>query len=153
MNKDRKPFNLTVTERINALSVVDRELKARANELGRLIETTEILPDDVAVIKAALSAKIQELKHPGSHGLIGVHDTLGSLGVALESLSDAYTGAGHADFIAFVGDTDSRELTRECVRVFREKAKLPSEGAAFPHSSKGPTGRITGRTGGRAIGP
>ena len=36
------------------------------------------------------------------------------------------------NFIAFVGDTESRDLARECVEVFRKKAKLPSEGAAIP---------------------
>ena len=44
--------------------------------------------------------------------------------------SVAYPSTGN--FIAFVGDTDSRELARACVRVFREKAKVPSEGAAIP---------------------
>ncbi len=44
--------------------------------------------------------------------------------------SAAYPSTGH--FIAFVGDTESRELTRQCVRVFRENAKLPSEGASIP---------------------
>ncbi|MDP2275649.1 MAG: M28 family peptidase [Archangium sp.] len=44
--------------------------------------------------------------------------------------SAAYPSTGN--FIAFVGDTDSRELVREAVRVFREKAKVPSEGAALP---------------------
>jgi Zn-dependent M28 family amino/carboxypeptidase len=36
------------------------------------------------------------------------------------------------NFIAFVGDTDSRDLARECVEVFRKAAKVPSEGAAIP---------------------
>lgn len=44
--------------------------------------------------------------------------------------SSFYPSTGN--FIAFVGDTDSRELARECVEVFRKNAKLPSEGAAIP---------------------
>jgi Zn-dependent M28 family amino/carboxypeptidase len=44
--------------------------------------------------------------------------------------SIAYPSTGN--FIAFVGDTESRDLARECVRVFREQARVPSEGAAIP---------------------
>ena len=44
--------------------------------------------------------------------------------------SVAYPSTGN--FIAFVGDSESRDLARECVRVFRENAKVPSEGAALP---------------------
>lgn len=47
----------------------------------------------------------------------------------------AYPSTGN--FIAFVGDTESRELTRDCVRVFREKGRLPSEGAAIPAAVEG----------------
>lgn len=49
--------------------------------------------------------------------------------------SIAYPSTGN--FIAFVGDSESRELARECVRVFREQGKVPSEGAALPASVKG----------------
>ncbi|MDP1830165.1 MAG: M28 family peptidase [Archangium sp.] len=49
--------------------------------------------------------------------------------------SIAYPSTGN--FIAFVADTDSRDLARECVRVFREKAKVPSEGASIPASVQG----------------
>ncbi len=49
--------------------------------------------------------------------------------------SVAYPSTGN--FIAFVGDSGSRELARECVRVFREKAKVPSEGAAIPAAVEG----------------
>lgn len=49
--------------------------------------------------------------------------------------SVAYPSTGN--FIAFVGDTDSRELTRECVGVFREKARVASEGAAIPSFVEG----------------
>ena len=44
--------------------------------------------------------------------------------------SIAYPSTGN--FIAFVADPDSRDLARRCVRVFREKAKVPSEGASIP---------------------
>ncbi|MEW5738517.1 MAG: M28 family peptidase [Myxococcota bacterium] len=40
-------------------------------------------------------------------------------------------------FIAFVGDQDSRELVRECVRVFRGAATVPSEGASIPRFVEG----------------
>jgi hypothetical protein len=36
------------------------------------------------------------------------------------------------NFIAFVGNTDSRGLTRDVIRTFRAHATLPSEGAAPP---------------------
>ncbi|HYD01405.1 MAG TPA: M28 family peptidase [Phycisphaerales bacterium] len=36
------------------------------------------------------------------------------------------------NFIGFVGSLGSRSLTRRCVRVFREHAQFPSEGAALP---------------------
>ena len=36
------------------------------------------------------------------------------------------------DFIGFVGNVGSRGLVRQVVRLFREKAKFPSEGAAAP---------------------
>lgn len=36
------------------------------------------------------------------------------------------------NFIGFVGNLGSRGLTRRCVRVFREEAQFPSEGAALP---------------------
>ncbi|MGV3624311.1 MAG: M28 family peptidase, partial [Archangium sp.] len=41
------------------------------------------------------------------------------------------------NFIAFVGDTTSRDLVREAVRVFRENAKVPSEGASVPAAIEG----------------
>ena len=36
------------------------------------------------------------------------------------------------DFIGFVGDSESRDLVRRCVRKFREAASFPSEGVAAP---------------------
>lgn len=36
------------------------------------------------------------------------------------------------DFIAFVGNVDSRELVRDSIRSFRELAQFPSQGAAMP---------------------
>jgi Zn-dependent M28 family amino/carboxypeptidase len=36
------------------------------------------------------------------------------------------------NFVTFVGDTGSSALIRTCIRVFRETAKAPSEGAAVP---------------------
>ena len=36
------------------------------------------------------------------------------------------------NFIAFVGNVESRELVQDCVRIFREKASFPSEGASIP---------------------
>jgi hypothetical protein len=39
---------------------------------------------------------------------------------------------GRADFIAFVGDLGARRLVRESIRIFREKARFPSEGVAAP---------------------
>jgi len=36
------------------------------------------------------------------------------------------------NFIAFVGNVGSRSLVRRCVRLFRERAAFPSEGAAVP---------------------
>ncbi len=36
------------------------------------------------------------------------------------------------DFIAFIGDSSSNALVKECVGKFRESAKFPSEGAALP---------------------
>jgi len=37
-----------------------------------------------------------------------------------------------ANFIAFVGNIASRELVRECLTIFRQEVKFPSEGAALP---------------------
>ena len=36
------------------------------------------------------------------------------------------------NFIGFVGNLDSRSLTRRCIGKFREQTKFPSEGAALP---------------------
>lgn len=36
------------------------------------------------------------------------------------------------NFIAFISDSKSRELTRQCVKTFREKARFPSMGACLP---------------------
>lgn len=44
--------------------------------------------------------------------------------------SVAYPSTGH--FIAFVGDTESRDLVRGAVEVFRAHARVPSEGASIP---------------------
>ncbi|MFO0596367.1 MAG: M28 family peptidase [Myxococcaceae bacterium] len=44
--------------------------------------------------------------------------------------SVAYPSTGH--FIAFVADTGSREVLHQVITTFRERAKLPSEGASVP---------------------
>jgi Zn-dependent M28 family amino/carboxypeptidase len=41
------------------------------------------------------------------------------------------------NFLAFVGDLGSRTLVRRAIRAFREKAMLPSEGAALPSTFPG----------------
>jgi Zn-dependent M28 family amino/carboxypeptidase len=41
------------------------------------------------------------------------------------------------NFIAFVGNLGSRSLVRRCVRVFRDRAAFPSEGAALPSGLQG----------------
>ena len=41
------------------------------------------------------------------------------------------------DFLAFVGNYDSRDLVRRCVKAFRAGASLPSEGGALPGSISG----------------
>jgi Zn-dependent M28 family amino/carboxypeptidase len=41
------------------------------------------------------------------------------------------------DFIGFVGNTANRSLVRRSIRVFREHASFPSEGAALPGSLPG----------------
>lgn len=46
-----------------------------------------------------------------------------------------YPSTGH--FLAFVGDSDSRDLVRECVRVFRAHATLAADGAALPRAVEG----------------
>jgi hypothetical protein len=38
----------------------------------------------------------------------------------------------HGDFIAFVGNQESRESVRRSIRTFRESARFPSEGIAAP---------------------
>lgn len=38
------------------------------------------------------------------------------------------------DFVGFIGNVNSRSLTKRAVRVFREEARIPSEGAALPGS-------------------
>ncbi len=50
-------------------------------------------------------------------------------------ISSLYPDTGN--FIAFVGNTGSRSLVRQCVKVFRENAQFPSEGAALPGSLPG----------------
>lgn len=47
----------------------------------------------------------------------------------------AYPDRG--DFIAFVGNVGSRNLVREAVGLFRQKARFPSEGIAAPQSIPG----------------
>lgn len=42
-----------------------------------------------------------------------------------------------ANFIAFAGNLQSRELVRRCVKTFREHATVPSEGAAMPEEITG----------------
>lgn len=42
-----------------------------------------------------------------------------------------------ANFIAFVGNTDSQRLVRESVRIFRMTTRFPSEGGAVPPSIPG----------------
>jgi hypothetical protein len=41
------------------------------------------------------------------------------------------------NFVAFVGNDDSRELVRTCVDAFRRSVGFPSEGAALPESTLG----------------
>ena len=57
-------------------------------------------------------------------------DAAGSQRYPIGLLSLAYPTRG--DFVAFVGDLGSRSLVRDCVRAFREHARIPSEGAALP---------------------
>lgn len=47
----------------------------------------------------------------------------------------AYPDTGN--FLGFVSDTGSASFMKECVRVFREKATLPSEGASGPDMIQG----------------
>jgi hypothetical protein len=44
-----------------------------------------------------------------------------------------------ADFIAFVGDLGTRSLVRKSIKLFREKAMVPSEGVAAPSFIPGVT--------------
>jgi hypothetical protein len=55
------------------------------------------------------------------------------------------------DFIGFVGDSESRELVRRCVRKFREAASFPSEGVAAPADCLALDGRIIGLFGTKNI--
>jgi peptidase M28-like protein len=41
------------------------------------------------------------------------------------------------DFIAFVGNVSSRSLVRDSIRVFRDRARFPSQGAAMPSFIEG----------------
>jgi len=41
------------------------------------------------------------------------------------------------NFIAFVANTDSADLVRQCIRVFRSEVQFPSEGAALPSGLPG----------------
>jgi hypothetical protein len=50
-------------------------------------------------------------------------------------LSLFYPSRGN--FIAFVGNSESRDLVRRSTRSFRESAKFPSEGVAAPASLPG----------------
>ncbi|MBW2524908.1 MAG: M28 family peptidase [Deltaproteobacteria bacterium] len=50
-------------------------------------------------------------------------------------MSAFYPSTGN--FIAFVGDTSSRDLVRQLVRSFRDQTKFPSEGAALPGAIPG----------------
>ncbi len=50
-------------------------------------------------------------------------------------LSLVYPSQGN--FVAFVGNVESRELVRDCVRTFRAMAQVPSEGASLPGSLEG----------------
>jgi hypothetical protein len=51
------------------------------------------------------------------------------------SLRAAYPSTGN--FIAFVGNTESKELVTGCVASFRKQAKFPSEGGAVPGNIDG----------------
>ncbi len=57
-------------------------------------------------------------------------DAPGSQKYPAPGLSLAYPSAGN--FVSFVGNTASRTLVRESVRVFRDRCAFPSEGAALP---------------------
>jgi Zn-dependent M28 family amino/carboxypeptidase len=50
-------------------------------------------------------------------------------------ISIAYPSTGN--FVAFVGDTGSRQLVRDSIEVFRTYAKIPSEGASVPAAIQG----------------
>ncbi len=50
-------------------------------------------------------------------------------------LSFLYPSQG--DFLAFIGNIDSRELLRNTIRSFRAQSKFPSEGAALPDFIQG----------------
>ncbi len=55
------------------------------------------------------------------------------------------------NFIGFVGNVRSRALLRRAIALFRQQGKLPSEGAACPHSSRASVGRINGLSGSTVI--
>ena len=50
-------------------------------------------------------------------------------------LDKLYPDTGN--FIAFVGDTKSNALIKDCVRIFRESCQFPSEGASLPFAVPG----------------
>ncbi|MFA4985804.1 MAG: M28 family peptidase [Candidatus Brocadiia bacterium] len=50
-------------------------------------------------------------------------------------LSAIYPDRGN--FLAFVGDLGTRSLVRDCVRYFRERSELPSDGGVLPGSAAG----------------
>ena len=84
----------------------------------------------------------KQLHQQGVHvaGMIAV-ETIGYYSDARGSqhypslMSLFYPDTGN--FIAFVGDPESRDLLHRCVRVFRESTNFPSEGAAPPPDTPG----------------
>ncbi len=84
----------------------------------------------------------RQLRRQGVHvaGMIAV-ETIGFYSNAHGSqhypslMSLFYPDTGN--FIAFVGDPDSRDLLHRCVRVFRQSTDFPSEGAAPPPDMPG----------------
>lgn len=57
-------------------------------------------------------------------------DTEGSQQYPIGALGWVYPTRGN--FVAFVGNLQSRSLVRQSIRAFREVAEIPSEGAALP---------------------
>jgi hypothetical protein len=55
------------------------------------------------------------------------------------------------NFIGFVGNSESRDLVRLCIREFRESTSFPSEGVARPANGPVLDGQINGLSGRKTI--